>query len=98
MRGRMAVWTVAVAALASVSTTDVAAAGPAICMGSAAERAECAAGRAENAANRIDVAAVRAEKAADRTEAIVEKMSAPKPAPRRHHAKKPAETQQGSAE
>ena len=86
--------------VASASTAGAVAAVPAACTGSAAERAECAAGRAENAADRIDVAAVRAEKAADRTEAIVEKMSAPKPMPRRHTTKKaaaPAETQPGSA-
>jgi hypothetical protein len=82
------------------SASSEAAAVPAVCTGSAAERAECAAGRAESAADRIDVAAVRAEKAAERTEAIVEKMSAPKPAPRHRQAKKapaPTETQPDSA-
>jgi len=52
------------------------------CTGSAAERAECAAGRAESAADRIDLAAVRAEQAADKTEAIVDKMVSSQP--RRH--------------
>lgn len=46
------------------------------CVGSAAERAECAAGRAEQAADRVELAAVRAEKAADRTEAVVERIAA----------------------
>jgi hypothetical protein len=85
--------------VASASTAAPAAS--AVCTGSAAERAECAAGRAESAADRVDVAAVRAEKAANRTEAIVEKMTAPKAAPRRHPSKKAAatapETQPGSA-
>ena len=58
--------------VASASTAGAAAV-PSACTGSAAERAECAAGRAESAADRIDVAAVRAEKAADRTRAIVER-------------------------
>jgi hypothetical protein len=55
-----------------------------LCTGSAAERAECAAGRAERAADQVDVAAERAEKAAARTEAVVEKMVAARTARRRH--------------
>lgn len=88
---------------------DAPMAAPTACTGNAAERAECAAARAEDAANRIDVAATKTEKAAVRAEAIAEKMSAPKPAARRHATKKspavatrpadaqPTETQPGSA-
>ena len=61
-----------------LNAEPIASAGDGSCKGSAADRAECAAGRAESAADRVDVAAVRAEKAADRTEAIVEKMSRPR--------------------